>query len=139
MILSAKFGVRGAVGEEVADVTVALAALIGDDSVKIDEDDDDDGEWEEKEGIGKKGEGDGEGEDEDEDGGGGNGGGVGKGGRGQGGHGGRLVIPAGVRKGRLLGFWDPAPGRRKMLCVGYLWRGREEVVEVVGREELRLP
>ncbi|KAK4229128.1 hypothetical protein QBC38DRAFT_360249 [Podospora fimiseda] len=42
-------------------------------------------------------------------------------------------------KGRLLGFWDPAPISRKVLRVRYLWEGREMVVEVDGREELRLP
>ncbi|KAK3899447.1 hypothetical protein C8A05DRAFT_18119 [Staphylotrichum tortipilum] len=86
VIQSAKYGVRGAPPEEVADVTIAVAALV-------------DGE-------------------------------------------GRLVIPEGVRKGRLLGFWDPAPGveaGRKVLRVGYLWRGEERVVEVVGRGEVRLP
>ncbi|KAK1690121.1 hypothetical protein BDP55DRAFT_649722 [Colletotrichum godetiae] len=105
VILSAKFGVRGDgegqreagdgedegdgdgdpdcwAAEEVADVTVAVAALVED---------------------------------------------------------GRLRIPAGVRKASLLGFWDPAPLRRKALHVRYLWRGRESTVEVVGRDELVLP
>jgi DnaJ family protein C protein 11 len=117
VIVSGKFGERGAVGEEVADVSVALAALVVDNG--------DDGYYSydcgEEEG----------------------GGGEGDGRKGEGlkrqGRGGRLVIPAGVRKGRLLGFWDPAPGRRMVLMVLYLWRGREAVVEVEGREELRLP
>ncbi|TQN68265.1 putative J domain-containing protein [Colletotrichum shisoi] len=52
---------------------------------------------------------------------------------------GGLRIPAGVRKGSLLGFWDPAPLRRKALHVRYLWRGREGTVEVMGRDELVLP
>jgi DnaJ family protein C protein 11 len=39
----------------------------------------------------------------------------------------------------LLGFWDPAPGREKVLRVVYLWEGKEAVAEVKGREELRLP
>ncbi|KAJ3949289.1 uncharacterized protein N0V96_000404 [Colletotrichum fioriniae] len=101
VILSAKFGVRGEgqagdgedegdgdgdpdcwAAEEVADVTVAVAALVED---------------------------------------------------------GRLRIPAGVRKASLLGFWDPAPLRRKALHVRYLWRGRESTVEVAGRDELVLP
>ncbi|KAK1716107.1 uncharacterized protein BDZ83DRAFT_587589 [Colletotrichum acutatum] len=103
VILSAKFGVRGEGGagedgngdddnenidpdcwaaEEVADVTVAVAALVED---------------------------------------------------------GRLRIPAGVRKASLLGFWDPAPLRRKALHVRYLWRGRESIIEVAGRDELVLP
>ncbi|TID07259.1 putative J domain-containing protein C63.03 [Colletotrichum higginsianum] len=52
---------------------------------------------------------------------------------------GGLRIPAGVRKGSLLGFWDPAPLRRKALHVRYLWRGKEGTVEVMGRDELVLP
>ncbi|KAK2063399.1 hypothetical protein LY76DRAFT_612920 [Colletotrichum caudatum] len=85
VVLSAKFGVKdggGWAAEEVADVTLAVAALVED---------------------------------------------------------GRLRIPAGVRKGSLLGFWDPAPLRRKALHVRYLWRGREGTVEVMGRDELVLP
>ncbi|CAK7272310.1 hypothetical protein SEPCBS119000_005054 [Sporothrix epigloea] len=62
-----------------------------------------------------------------------------------------LLIPAGLQKGRLLGFWDPAPGYRlkqrigrcapgkKVLHVRYLWDGLERIVEVGDREELRLP
>ncbi|OLN81745.1 putative J domain-containing protein C63.03 [Colletotrichum chlorophyti] len=85
VILSAKFGVKEGgdwAAEEVADVTIAVAALVED---------------------------------------------------------GRLRIPAGVRKGSLLGFWDPAPLRRKALHVRYLWRGRESTAEVTGRNELVLP
>lgn len=82
VIVSAKYGVRDAPPEEVADVTIALAALVDD---------------------------------------------------------GRLLIPRGVRKSRLLGFWDPAPGCTKVLRVRYLWQGKELAVEVSGREELRLP
>ncbi|KAI3395725.1 hypothetical protein diail_948 [Diaporthe ilicicola] len=69
--------------EEVADVTVALAALVDDD--------------------------------------------------------GSLHIPEGLRKSRLLGFWDPSPRRTKCLLVRYLFRGQEKVKEVMGREELALP
>ncbi|KAG8163243.1 hypothetical protein KVR01_006540 [Diaporthe batatas] len=69
--------------EEVADVTVALAALVSDD--------------------------------------------------------GSLHIPEGLRKSRLLGFWDPKPRRTKCLFVRYMIRGQEKVKEVNGRDELRLP
>ncbi|POS78808.1 hypothetical protein DHEL01_v202797 [Diaporthe helianthi] len=69
--------------EEVADVTVALAALVSDD--------------------------------------------------------GSLYIPEGLRKSRLLGFWDPRPRRTKCLFVRYMFRGQERVKEVNGRDELRLP
>ncbi|KAK4188489.1 hypothetical protein QBC35DRAFT_191594 [Podospora australis] len=82
VILSAKYGVKDAPFDEVADVTIAVAALVD---------------------------------------------------------GGRLVIPKGLRKGRLLGFWDPAPLSTKILKVRYLWRGKERTVEVQGREELSLP
>ncbi|KAL2258087.1 hypothetical protein VTK26DRAFT_8741 [Humicola hyalothermophila] len=83
VIVSAKYGVRDAPPEEVADVTIALAALVDDQ--------------------------------------------------------GRLVIPGGVRKSQLPGFWDPAPLSAKVLSVRYLWQGKELAVEVSGREELRLP
>ncbi|EPE02790.1 hypothetical protein F503_08553 [Ophiostoma piceae UAMH 11346] len=74
----------------------------------------------------------------------------------------RLVIPRGLRKNRILGFWDPAPsferkqrderardrdqGRpprrakgKKVLHVRYLWKGQERIAEVGERDELRLP
>ncbi|KAL2154250.1 hypothetical protein VTH82DRAFT_2926 [Thermothelomyces myriococcoides] len=89
VIASAKYGVRDAPPDEVADVTIAVAALINGD----------DGD-------------------------------------------GRLFIPAGLRKSRLLGFWDPAPlspADDKVLRVRYLWRGKERTVEVGELEELRLP
>lgn len=55
---------------------------------------------------------------------------------------GRLRIPAGLDKGRLLGFWDPALGSSisgKKLVVRYLWRGKEGVVEVGEGEGVSLP
>jgi DnaJ family protein C protein 11 len=82
VIVSAKYSVKGAPSDEVADVTVAVAALV---------------------------------------------------------NGGELLIPKGLRKSRLLGFWDPAPRQTKVLTVRYLYQGKEGFVEVVGREELRLP
>lgn len=51
----------------------------------------------------------------------------------------RLVIPQGVRKQGLLGFWDPAPGKVKWLHVRYSYHGREHTVEVRGRGRLVLP
>ncbi|KAK3310455.1 uncharacterized protein B0T15DRAFT_518566 [Chaetomium strumarium] len=91
-ILSAKYGVPDAPPEEVADVTIAVAALVE--------------YYDDGTGKGKRG---------------------------------RLVIPAGLRKSRLLGFWDPAPGKTKVLRVRYSWEGKERDVEVRGGEELRLP
>ncbi|KAK0730413.1 hypothetical protein B0H67DRAFT_561624 [Lasiosphaeris hirsuta] len=82
VILSAKYGVRDATPDEIADVTIAVAALVD---------------------------------------------------------GGRLVIPKGMRKSRLLGFWDPAPMTSKVLNVRYIHQGREKTVEVSGRDELKLP
>ncbi|TLS22944.1 uncharacterized protein PpBr36_05611 [Pyricularia pennisetigena] len=52
---------------------------------------------------------------------------------------GSLHIPQGLRKSRLVGFWDPAPGQTKVLQVKYIYRGKEGVAEVRGRDELRLP
>ncbi|KAH9894541.1 hypothetical protein F4778DRAFT_279176 [Xylariomycetidae sp. FL2044] len=53
---------------------------------------------------------------------------------------GRLRIPRGVRKGHILGFWDPDPAGEKALHVRYTFRGREATVEVRGdEEELILP
>lgn len=52
---------------------------------------------------------------------------------------GQLLIPKGLRKSHLLGFWDPAPLRTKVLHVRYLFKGKEQVVEVSGRDELMLP
>ncbi|KAM0442394.1 hypothetical protein ACHAQK_004086 [Fusarium lateritium] len=50
-----------------------------------------------------------------------------------------LVIPRGVRKSRLPGFWDPAPGFDKVLRVEYLFKGEAGAVEVGSRDELVLP
>ncbi|KAL2210587.1 hypothetical protein CC79DRAFT_1355254 [Sarocladium strictum] len=52
---------------------------------------------------------------------------------------GGLWIPAGVRKGCVPGFWDPAPGREKLLLVRYSWRGKEDIASVRGDNELVLP
>lgn len=80
---SINLGPSWASPEEVADVTVALAALVDDDST--------------------------------------------------------LRVPEGLRKSRLLGFWDPRPRRTKCLFVRYMFRGQERVKEVMGRDELALP
>ncbi|KAK1757418.1 hypothetical protein QBC47DRAFT_375942 [Echria macrotheca] len=82
VILSAKYGVKDAPPDEIADVTIAVAALVDN---------------------------------------------------------GKLVIPKGMRKSRLLGFWDPAPMSTKVLSVRYVYQGREQMVEVSGRDELMLP
>lgn len=52
---------------------------------------------------------------------------------------GTLHVPEGLRKSRLLGFWDPRPKRTKCLFVRYMIRGQERVKEVMGRDELALP
>ncbi|KAH8899381.1 hypothetical protein GQ53DRAFT_710066 [Thozetella sp. PMI_491] len=82
VILSAKYGVKDAPPDEVADVTVAIGALV------------DNGE---------------------------------------------LLVPGGLRKSHLLGFWDPAPLKTKVLYVRYLYHGKEHSIEVKGRDELILP
>ncbi|KAF4978522.1 hypothetical protein FZEAL_5120 [Fusarium zealandicum] len=93
VILNAKFGIPDghgllATSEQVADVTIALAALMNEPT------------------------------DANEP---------------------ALVVPRGVHKSRLPGFWDPAPGRDKVLRVEYWFKGQEGVVEVGGRDELVLP
>ncbi|ORY70229.1 uncharacterized protein BCR38DRAFT_332747 [Pseudomassariella vexata] len=88
VILNAKYGVKAADesnawgAEEVADVTIAVAALV------------DNGE---------------------------------------------LLIPEGVDKSQLLGFWDPVPTSAKALHVRYLYQGKEQAVEVIGEQQLLLP
>lgn len=96
VILSAKYGVllddgdsiatagpNWATPEDVADVTVAVAALVDEDAT--------------------------------------------------------LCIPEGLRKSRILGFWDPKPGCTKHLVVKFLSGGKEGTRFIRGREELRLP
>ncbi|KAK5663714.1 hypothetical protein OQA88_4145 [Cercophora sp. LCS_1] len=82
VILSAKYGVKDAPPDEIADVTIAVAALVDN---------------------------------------------------------GKLAIPKGMRKSRLLGFWDPAPFGTKVLRVRYVYQDKECTVEVSGNDELRLP
>jgi DnaJ family protein C protein 11 len=82
VILSAKYGVKDALPEDLADVSIAVAALVD---------------------------------------------------------GGQLLVPSGLRKSRLLGFWDPAPGRTKVLRVVYAVKGKEYTAESRGREGLSLP
>lgn len=83
-ILSAKYGAPedGWAGEDVADVTVALSALVRD---------------------------------------------------------GRVDIPAGLRTSNLPGFWDPAPGRGKVLRVKFRAGGREGVAEAKEGDGFTIP
>ena len=83
-VLSAKYGAPedGWAGEDVADVTVALSALVRD---------------------------------------------------------GRVEIPAGLRTSHLPGFWDPAPGRKKVIRVRFRAGGREGIVEGTEGDGLRIP
>lgn len=52
---------------------------------------------------------------------------------------GKLRIPEGLRKSKLVGFWDPKPGSTKWLVVKYVYGGREATRAVTGRTEFRLP
>ncbi|CCT62761.1 uncharacterized protein FFB20_04254 [Fusarium fujikuroi] len=93
VILNAKYGIPDEYGilatsDQVADVTIAVAALINESSYSS---------------------------------------------------GPALVIPHGVRKSRLPGFWDPAPGLDKILRVEYLFKGDAGVIEVGSRDGLILP
>lgn len=83
-VLSAKYGAveDGWAGEDVADVTIALSALVRD---------------------------------------------------------GALQIPAGLRTSCLPGFWDPAPGRKKVLRVKFKAAGQEGVAEAKEGEGLTIP
>lgn len=83
-ILSAKYGSPedGWAGEDVADVTVALSALV------------------------RKG---------------------------------RVDIPTGLRTSNLPGFWDPSPGRKKVLRVRFRAGGQEAVVEAKEGDGLAIP
>lgn len=52
---------------------------------------------------------------------------------------GKLRIPEGLRKSKLVGFWDPKPGSTKWLVVRYVYGGREAIRAAAGRKELSLP
>jgi len=53
--------------------------------------------------------------------------------------GGQLTLPRGLRKSQIIGFYDPAPLKKKCLVVQYLYDGREHSVEVFGNEALSIP
>ncbi|KAI5854216.1 hypothetical protein BZA05DRAFT_472849 [Tricharina praecox] len=53
--------------------------------------------------------------------------------------GGQLVLPRGVDKSRIIGFYDPAPGAEKVLDVTYLWHGVTHCVTVRGAQGLTAP
>lgn len=52
---------------------------------------------------------------------------------------GQLVLRRQVQKAGLMGWWDPCPGREKVLRVKYLFRGEEHEVRVREGEDLVLP
>lgn len=52
---------------------------------------------------------------------------------------GQLVVPRAVRKDRMLGWWDPAPGEEKRLEVRYRYGGERHEVKVRGGQGLVLP
>ncbi|KAI0451958.1 hypothetical protein F5B21DRAFT_358208 [Xylaria acuta] len=47
----------------------------------------------------------------------------------------RLLIPSGVHKSHILGFWDPDPAEEKVLHIRYSYQGKEATVEVRGDDE----
>jgi len=53
--------------------------------------------------------------------------------------GGQLVIPRGVDKSRIIGFYDPAPGAEKVLQVTYLWGGVTHRATVRGTRGFTAP
>lgn len=52
---------------------------------------------------------------------------------------GQLVLPTGVDKSKIIGFYDPAPGSEKVLTVRYLFRGVLHEAAVKGRAGLAVP
>lgn len=52
---------------------------------------------------------------------------------------GQLSLPRGTYKSQIIGFWDPAPLKRKVLEVEYLFAGKKHRGACVGREGLVLP
>ena len=53
--------------------------------------------------------------------------------------GGQLSLPKGLHKSQIIGFWDPAPLKKKHLTVDYLFGGKQHHVEVVGYGALSIP
>lgn len=53
--------------------------------------------------------------------------------------GGQLSLPRGLNKSQVIGFWDPAPFRRKLLVVDYLFGGKKHHVESSSNDALSLP
>jgi DnaJ family protein C protein 11 len=52
---------------------------------------------------------------------------------------GQLVLPRGVEKSRIIGFYDPAPGSEKVLMVRYLFGGLLHETSVKGQQGLIAP
>lgn len=52
---------------------------------------------------------------------------------------GQLVLGRGVQRAGLMGWWDPCPGREKVLKVRYLFGGMGHEVVVGEGEDLTLP
>ncbi|KAA8894942.1 hypothetical protein FN846DRAFT_367141 [Sphaerosporella brunnea] len=52
---------------------------------------------------------------------------------------GQLVLPRGVEKSRIIGFYDPAPGSEKVLTVQYLFNGLLHETTVKGEQGLIAP
>ena len=53
--------------------------------------------------------------------------------------GGQLSLPRGLEKGSMIGFWDPAPLRKKLLIVDYLFEGKRHHAEFTHNDALSLP
>jgi len=54
-------------------------------------------------------------------------------------HDGQLIIPRGLNKAQLIGFWDASPLKAKVLAVDYLFGGKPHRVEVRGKSALSIP
>jgi DnaJ family protein C protein 11 len=51
----------------------------------------------------------------------------------------QLSLPRGLNKSQIIGFLDPAPFRRKLLVVDYIFGGKKHHVECSGHDALSLP
>jgi len=51
----------------------------------------------------------------------------------------QLSLPRGVRISQIMGFYDPAPLKKKSLSVLYLFDGKQHYVEIRGGEALSIP
>ncbi|KAI9744484.1 MAG: hypothetical protein M1818_002013 [Claussenomyces sp. TS43310] len=52
---------------------------------------------------------------------------------------GQVSLPKGLHKSHLVGWWDPAPLKKKSLSIDYLFGGKQHHVEIQGNANLSIP